>query len=158
LSRALIDYHCALAFGLLDLAKDALATLRRARDTYHAAHDETRPWEHFATALPHVEGRTHFALGHFDRAAVAFATVGDGASHSVSCTMHHFGYLAAAQLRCGELQSGLLTATRAINLAKRLRSVSVRKSLGPLQEAAAARRDSACQDLAHEVAMLRSAA
>lgn len=158
LSRALVDYHCALALGLLDLAKEALAALRRARDTYHAASDEPRPWEHFATALPHVEGRTHFALGHFDRAAVAFAAGGDGARHSVGCTMHHFGYLAAVQLRCGELRSGLLTATRAIGLAKRLRSVSVRDGLAPLQRAAAARRDSACQDLARELATLRSAA
>jgi hypothetical protein len=39
-----------------------------------------------------------------------------------------------------------------------LRSVSMRDGLRPLQEAAAARRDSACQDLAREVAMLRRAA
>lgn len=39
-----------------------------------------------------------------------------------------------------------------------LRSVSVLARLAPLQEAAAARRDSACQDLASELATLRSAA
>ncbi|MDQ2880909.1 MAG: hypothetical protein M3Y48_06520 [Actinomycetota bacterium] len=158
LSRALIDYHCALAFGLLDLAKDALATLRRARDTYHAAQDEPRPWNYFAAALPHVEGCTYLALGRFERAAVAFASAVDGANHAVGCSMDNFAHLATAQLQCGELRSGLLTATRAIGLAKRLRSVSVRKSLAPLQAAAAGRHDSACQDLARELVTLRSAA
>lgn len=66
--------------------------------------------------------------------------------------------LAAAQLRCGELRSGLLTAGPAIGLAKGLRSVWLRDRLAPLQEAAAARRDSACRDLARELAILRSAA
>jgi hypothetical protein len=70
----------------------------------------------------------------------------------------NLGHLAAAQLRCGELRSGLLTATRAVRLAKGLRSVSVRDGLAPLQEAAAARPDSACQDLARELATLRGAA
>ncbi len=158
LSRALVEYHCALALGLGGLAEQALAALRRARDTYQAASDEPRPWKHFATALPHIEGLTHLAPGRFDRAAVAFAATGDGPSHTATCTIYHLSYLATAQLRCGELRSGLLTATRAIGLAKRLRSVSVRHNLGPLQEAAAARRDSACQDLARELATLRSAA
>lgn len=45
-----------------------------------------------------------------------------------------------------------------IGLARRLRSVEVQDGLAPLQEAAAARRDSACQDLARELATLRSAA
>ncbi len=158
LARALVEYHCALALGLLGLAGEALAALRRARDTYQTANDEPRPWEHFATALPHVEGRTHLALGRFDRAAVAFAAAGDGPSHTVTCTMSHFSYLSTAQLRCGELRAGLHNAERAIYLAKGLRSVSVRDNLAPLQEAAAARHDSACQDLARELATLRSAA
>ncbi|MGB8994461.1 MAG: hypothetical protein WCC65_04010, partial [Pseudonocardiaceae bacterium] len=158
LSRALVEYHCALAFGLLGLPGEALAALRRARYTYEAASDEPRPWKEFATALPHVEGCTHFALGRFDRAAVAFATLGDGPSHTVSCTISKLSYLAAARLRCGELRLGLLTATRAIGLAKGLRSMSMRNTLEPLHRAAAARRDSACQDLARELATLRSAA
>jgi transcriptional regulator with XRE-family HTH domain len=158
LPRALVEYHCALALGLLGLAGEALAALRRARDSYQAASDEPRPWKHFATALPHVEGRMHLALGRFDRAAVAFAAAGDGPRHTVTCTMSHFSYLATAQLRCGELRSGLLTAASAIGLAKGLRSVLVRNNLAPLQEAAAARHDSACQDLARAVATLRSAA
>ncbi len=158
LPRALVEHHCALALGLLGLTDEALAALRRAHDSYQAASDEPRPWEHFAVALPHIEGRTYLALGRFDRAAVAFASTGDGPSHSVVCTMHHFSYLATAQLRCGELRSGLHTADRALGLAKGLRSVSVRDSLAPLQEAAAARRDSACRDLARELATLRGAA
>lgn len=107
LSRALLEYHCALALGLLGLTRDALTTLRRARDSHEAARAEPRPWPHFATALPHVEGRTYLALGHFDRAVVAFAAEGDAASHTVTCTM---------------------------------------------------RRDSACQDLARELATLRGVA
>ncbi|MGH3669810.1 MAG: hypothetical protein ACRDSH_04135, partial [Pseudonocardiaceae bacterium] len=79
-------------------------------------------------------------------------------SYSVRCTMGNFAHLAAAQLRCGGVRPGLTTGSRAIGLARQLRSVSVREELAPLQEAAAARWDSACQDLAHEVAMLRSAA
>ena len=74
------------------------------------------------------------------------------------CKMHHFGYLAAAQLRSGEVQFGLRSAVRAIGLAKALRSMSVRGGLASLQEAATARRDSACQDLAREVAKLRRVA
>ncbi|MGH3903583.1 MAG: hypothetical protein ACRDTE_05240 [Pseudonocardiaceae bacterium] len=52
-------------------------------------------------------------------------------------------------------RAGLQTASQLVDLAKGLRSVSVLK---PLQEAAAARKDSACRDLAHELATLRSAA
>jgi hypothetical protein len=52
----------------------------------------------------------------------------------------------------------LRTAQQVIRLAKGVRSVVVWNGLAPLQEAAAARHDSACQDLANEVAMLRSAA
>jgi transcriptional regulator with XRE-family HTH domain len=158
LPRALVEYHCALAFGLLDLTGEALATLRQAHDTYQIARDEPRPWKYFATALPHVEGRTYLALGRFDSAAATMAAAGEGASHMVTCKMHHFGYLATAQLRCGERRSGLYTAERAVSLARDLRSVTVRDGLAPLHEAAAARRDSACRDLAHELATLRSAA
>jgi hypothetical protein len=158
LIRALIEYHCALALGMLGAVGQSLNALRRAGDTYQTASDEPRPWPHFAVALPHIEGCTYLALGRFDRAAVALSTAANGASHAVGCAMYNFGYLATAQLRCGELRLGLLTAGRAIHLAKGFRSVSVRHSLAPLQEAAAARRDSACQDLARELATLHSAA
>jgi tetratricopeptide (TPR) repeat protein len=153
-----VEYDCAWALGLLGLAGEALAALRRALDSYQAARDEPRPWKGFAAALPHVEGCTYLALGRFDRAAVSFAAAVDGASHAVGCSLDNFGHLAAAQLRCGELRSGLLTAGRAVGLARDFRSVSVRDSLAPLQEAAAALSDSACRDLAREVATLRSAA
>jgi transcriptional regulator with XRE-family HTH domain len=158
LPRALVEYHCAWALGLLGLASEATAALRRAGDTYQAASDERRPWKHFDAALPHFEGCTYLALGRFDRATVAFAAAVDGMKHAQGCSVDNLGHLAAAQLRCGELRSGLHTAERAIGLARRLRSVSVRDSLAPLQEAAAARRDSACQDLARELATLRAAA
>jgi hypothetical protein len=55
-------------------------------------------------------------------------------------------------------RSGLGTAARVVSLARGLRSVSVRDGLAPLHDAAAARRDSACRDLAREPATLRSAA
>ncbi|HEX4102466.1 MAG TPA: helix-turn-helix transcriptional regulator [Pseudonocardiaceae bacterium] len=158
LPRALVEYHCALALGMLGAVGEALAALRRARDTYQTASDEPRPWPHFAVALPHIEGCTYLALGRFDRAAVALSTATNGTSHAVGCAMYNFAHLATAQLRSGELRSGLLTAGRAIRLAKGFRSVSVRDGLAPLQQAAAARRDSACQDLARELATLRSAA
>ncbi|MGH3980008.1 MAG: hypothetical protein ACRDRZ_13585 [Pseudonocardiaceae bacterium] len=158
LVRAILEYDCAHALGLLGLADEAFAALRRALDSYRAASDEPRPWAGFATALPHVEGRTYLALGRFDRAVAAFSAAEGGASHAAGCSVDNFGHLAAAQLRCGELRSGLHTAQQAISLAKDLRSVSVLARLAPLQEAAAARRDSSCQDLAREVARLRSAA
>jgi transcriptional regulator with XRE-family HTH domain len=158
LPRALVEYHCALAFGLLGLADEASAALRRAHDTYQLARDEPRPWKYFATALPHVEGRTYLALGRFDSAAATMAAAGEGASHMVTCKTHHLGYLATAQLQCGELRSGLHTAQRAVSLARDLRSVSVRDGLAPLHAAATARQDSACRDLARELAALRSAA
>lgn len=158
LPRALVEHHCALALGLMGVAGEALATLRRARDSFQAASEELRPWKHFAAALPHLEGRLHLALGRFGNAAAALGEAGGGSSHMVRCKMHHFGYLATAQLWSGELRVGLHSAQRAIGLAKGLRSVSMRGGLKPLQEAAEARRDSACQDLAREVAMLRRAA
>lgn len=158
LSRAKLEYKYAWALALLGLAAEALDGLRRARDSYAAARDEPRPWEHFATALPHIEGRTYLALGSFDRAAAAAVSVVDAAGHAVGCTVSNSSLLATAQLRCGELRAGLQTAGRVIDLAKDLRSVSVRDDLAPLQEAAAARSDSACRDLAHELATLRSAA
>ena len=99
-----------------------------------------------------------WAPGAVRRAAVAFSAAAEGASHAVVCTVGNSGLLAAAQLRCGELRSGLSTASRVVGLARGLRSVSVRDELAPLQESAAARRESACQDLARELAMLRRAA
>lgn len=158
LTRSKLEYDCAWSLGMLGLATDAIYMLRRAHDSYDAACDESRPWKHFASTLPHVEGCTYFALRRFDRAATALSSAVNGARHAALCTMSNSGLLAAAQLRCGELQTGLSTATRAIGLAKGLRSMSVRRGLAPLQEAAAARRDSACQDLAREVALLRTAA
>lgn len=158
LPRSVLEYDCAWALGLLGEAKEAIAALRRADDSYCVASDEPRPWEHFATALSHVEGRTYFALSRFDRATRALSAATDAASHAVGCTVSNSGMLATAQLRSGELRSGLHTAQQVIRLAKDLRSVSMRDGLKPLQEAAAARRDSACQDLAREVAILRRAA
>jgi tetratricopeptide (TPR) repeat protein len=158
LARSVLEYDCAWALGLLGEAREAIAALRRADDSYHAASDEPRPWEHFATALSHIEGHTYFALGRFDRASRALSAAAEGAGHAVGCTVSNSGLLAAALLRSGEIGSGLHTAQQVIRLAKDFRSVWVLARLAPLQEAAAARRDSACQDLAREVAMLRSAA
>ncbi|MGH8920165.1 MAG: hypothetical protein ACRD0H_17840 [Actinomycetes bacterium] len=158
LLRTILEYDCAWALGLLGLADEAVTALRRAHDSYRAAGDEPRQWANFAAALPHVEGCTYLALGRFDRATVAFASAVDGARHAVGCSVDNFGRLAAAQLRCGELRSGLDTARHTLELVKDLRSVSVVGRLAPLQEAAAARRDPACRDLAREVAALRTAA
>lgn len=133
LLRATLEYDCAWALGLLGLASEAVATLHRALDSHQAASDEPRRWTNFAAAV-------------------------DGTKHAVGCSVENFGHLAAAQLRCGELRSGLHTARQAISLVKDLRSGSVLARLAPLQEAAAARRDSTCQDLARELATLRSAA
>ncbi|MGH4011005.1 MAG: helix-turn-helix transcriptional regulator [Pseudonocardiaceae bacterium] len=158
LLHATLEYDCAWALALLGLASEAVAALRRALESYRVANDEPRWWTNFAVALPHVEGCTYLALGRFDRATVAFASAVDGTKHAVGCTVDNLGHLAAAQLRCGELRSGLHTARQTLSLAKDLRSVSVLGRLAPLQEAAAARHDSTCQDLARELAMLRGAA
>jgi tetratricopeptide (TPR) repeat protein len=152
------EYDCAYALALLDAAGEAISALRRAGDSYHAAIDQPLPWNYFGAAVSHMEGRTFFALGRFDRATRALSGAIEGASHAVGCRVDNSGLLAAAQLRSGELGSGLRTAQQVIRLAKGLRSVSVLARLALLQEAAAARRDSACQDLAREVAILRSAA
>jgi transcriptional regulator with XRE-family HTH domain len=152
------EYDCAYALALLGAAGEATAALRRTGDSYQAANDQPLPWDYFGAAVSHMEGRTFFALGCFDRAARALSGAIEGASHAVGCTVDNSGLLAAAQLRSGELGTGLRTAQQVIRLAKGLRSVSVTAWLAPLQEAAAARRDSACQELAREVALLRSAA
>jgi tetratricopeptide (TPR) repeat protein len=158
LTRAVLQYYCAWALGLLGGEADAFRELRWAAESFEAASDEPRPWKSFATTLPHLEGLTYLALGRFDRAAAAFAAAVEAASHTVVCTVSNSGLLAAAQLRCGELRSGLSTATQMISLARGLRSVSMRRELAPLQQAAAARRESACQDLARALATLRKAA
>lgn len=158
LARFRLEYDCAYALALLGATREAIAALRRAEDSYQVASDEPPPWSNFAAATSHGEGCTYFALGRFDRAARALSAAIDARTHAVTCTVANSGLLAAAQLRSGELGSGLRTAQQVIGLAKGLRSVSVRNSLAPLQEAAAVRRDSACQDLAREVAILRSAA
>jgi transcriptional regulator with XRE-family HTH domain len=158
LARSRLEYDCACSLGLLGVAGEAFAALRRAHDSHLAASDEPRPWDHFAAAVSHIEGRTYFVLGRFDRAALGLSAAIDGARHAVTCAVNNSGLLAAAQLRSGELRFGVLTGERTIRLAKDLRSVSVLAGLAPLQQAAAARRDSACQDLAREVALLRRAA
>ena len=98
--------------------------------------DEARWLKNSAAALPHVEGCTYLALGHLDRATVAFTSAVDGTRHAVGCSVENFGHLMTAQPR----------------------SVSVLARLAPLQAAPAARRDSACQDLASQLATLRNAA
>jgi hypothetical protein len=120
--------------------------------------DQPRPWKHFATCLSHIEDRVYFVLGRFHRAVPALSAVIDGASHAVGCAVDNSGLLTAAHLRNGDIGSGWRTAQQGIRLAKGLRSVSIRRSIAPLQEAAAARQDSVCQDLARQVATLRSAA
>ncbi|MGH3932245.1 MAG: helix-turn-helix domain-containing protein [Pseudonocardiaceae bacterium] len=158
LFRARLEYHGALALAHLGLMEETLAALRRVADCYELARDEPWPWEHFASPILHVEGCVYLALGRFDRAAAALGATIKRPSHAMVCTTLNFGELATAQLRCGEVRSGLITAERVVTLAKGLRSVAVRDRLLPLQQAAAARRDSACQDLARELAILRSAA
>lgn len=158
LARFRLEYDCAYALALLGAAREAIAALRRAEESYHAARDEPPPWKNFAAANSHVEGCTYFALGRFDRAARVLSAATDGMRHAVVCAVDNSARLSAAQLRSGELGAGLRTAQQVMRLAKGLRLVSLRDSLAPLQEAAAARRDSACQDLAREVALLRSAA
>ncbi|MDQ3155017.1 MAG: helix-turn-helix transcriptional regulator [Actinomycetota bacterium] len=157
LDRASAESHRGRALGALGLAEEALAALRRLRvDAAYAEAELTSP-EMFRTSLHYVEGSTHFALGRFDRAAAAFAMAESGMGHATRCLTLTLGELAAAQLRAGELAAGLRTAGRVVGLARTLRSAWVRVGLAPLQEAAAARRDSACRDLAHELAMVRSA-
>lgn len=156
LARARFECHCAWALARLGRAGDSFAALRRAGDARDAVCGE-RP-ELVVNGLRHPEGCTYLALGYFNRATVALATAADSASHAVRCTTINFAYLATAQLRCGEVPSGLITAQRVVTLAKGLRSVSVRDNLAPLQKAAAVRRESACQDLARELAILRSTA
>ncbi|HEX6403067.1 MAG TPA: helix-turn-helix transcriptional regulator [Pseudonocardiaceae bacterium] len=158
LARFRLEYDCAYALALLGATSEAIAALRRAEDSYNVASDEPPPWDHFDAANPHVEGCTYFVLGRFDRATRALSAATDRMSHALGCTVANSGLLAAAQLRGGDLGAGLRTAQQVMGLAKRLRSVSIQNNLAPLQEAAVARRDSACQDLAREVAILRSAA
>lgn len=76
---------------------------------------------------------------------------------STVCAACNTGFLAAAQLRCGEVRSGLDTTEEVIQRAQRLRSVSVRAAFAPLQQAAAARRDSACQEMARALERPRAA-
>jgi transcriptional regulator with XRE-family HTH domain/tetratricopeptide (TPR) repeat protein len=158
LARARFECHCAWALAELGLEGESLAALHRACDARNAASSETEQSEGFRGGLWHVEGCTYLALGRFDRAVVALSAAMDGASHAVRCTTINSCRLAVAQLRCGELRVGLQTAARVVDKAGSLRSVWVRDVLAPLQEAAEARRDSACRDLAHELATLRNAA
>ncbi|MGH3832646.1 MAG: helix-turn-helix domain-containing protein [Pseudonocardiaceae bacterium] len=158
LTRAVLQYYCACALGRLGLAEDSLRELRWAGESFEAASEEPRPWKDFANGFPHWGGGVYFALGRFDRAVVDLSAAADAASHTVVCTVSNSGLLAAAQLRCGELRAGLATAGQVITLARGLRSVSLREDLAPLRQAAAARRDSACQDVARELTRLCAAA
>lgn len=102
-------------------------------------------------------GSTYLVLGRFEMATADLAAAIEGADHAVRCSTLNLSELATAQLRAGELRAGLHTAAAVVSRAKALRSVWVRQRLAPLQQAAAARRDSACQDLARELATLRAA-
>lgn len=154
--RAVLENDSAWALARLGLAGEAHAALCRARDARKAATDEPSPQD-FGRAMRQVEGCTQLTLGRFDLAVQALAAA-DGADHAVRCSTLNLSELATAQLSGGEVRVGLQTAARVVDKARTLRSVWVRDRLAPLQEAAAARRDSACRDLAHELATLRSAA
>lgn len=155
--RAVLENDSTWALARLGLTEEAHAALRRARDARQAANDEPSPQD-FGRAMRHVEGCTQLTLGRFDLAVQALAAAVDGADHAVRCSTLNLSELATAQLSGGEVRVGLQTAARVVDKARTLRSVWVRDRLAPLQEAAAARRDSTCQDLARELATLRSAA
>ncbi|MGH4025759.1 MAG: helix-turn-helix domain-containing protein, partial [Pseudonocardiaceae bacterium] len=157
-TRAVLEYDCAWALAQLDLVEEAYAALRRALDASKRAAVELRPWRHFANGLPIIDGCTQLALGRFEPAVQALTVAAQGADHAARCSTLNLSELATAQLRCGELRDGLQTAAQVVDKARTLRSVWVRERLAQLQQAAAARKDSACQDLAHELAGLRSAA
>lgn len=158
LTRAMLEHDCAWALARIGLKEEALGALRRARDAHQRAHDEPGPWKHFVITTPHVEGCTQLALGQFESAVHSLTAAVDGTDHAVRCSTLNLGELATAQLRAGELRAGLHTAAQVVGKARALRSVWVRDRLAPLQQAAAARRESACRDLAHELAALRGAA
>lgn len=158
LTRAMLEYDCAHAFALLGLDRESAAALHRARAAHQRAAREPRSWERLGTALPHAEGCTQLVLGRFDLAVSALTAAVQGADHAVRCSTLNLSELATAQLRCGELRAGLQTAAQVVAKARTLRSVWVRERLAPLQQVAAARKDSACRDLAQELAVLRNAA
>lgn len=155
--RAVLENDSAWASARLGLTEEAHAALRRAQDARKATNDESSP-QGFGRAMRHVEGCTQLTLGRFDLAVQALAAAMDGADHAVRCSTLNLSELAAVQLCGGEVRVGLQAAARVVDKGRTLRSVWVRDRLAPLQEAAAARRDSACRDLAHELATLRCAA
>lgn len=157
-TRAVLEYDCAWALARLDLAEEACAALRRALDARKRAAGELRPWRRFANGLPLIDGCTQLALGRFEPAVQALAGAVQEADHTVHCSTLNLSELATAQLRYGDLRAGLQTAAQVVAKARTLRSVWVRERLVPLQQAAAARKDSACRDLAQELAVLRNAA
>jgi hypothetical protein len=158
LFRTVFENHAGWALARLGLAEEARGALSRARHAFGSVGEDGGRWELLARGLSYSVGCTDVALGRFDAAVAEFTAATDSADHAVRCSTLNLSELATAQLRAGELRAGVQTASVVIGKARALRSVWVRHRLGPLQQAAAARRDSTCQDLARELATLRAAA
>lgn len=157
LSRAMFENYAACALARLGLTDEARAALSRAAHALGNARDSSIEPDALPCGIPYAAGCTHNALCSFEP-AVSELTTAIGVDHRVvRCSTFKLAELATVHLRAGELTAGLRTATVVLGNARMLRSALVRRRLEVLQRAAAARRDSACQDLAREVAALRAA-
>jgi transcriptional regulator with XRE-family HTH domain len=158
LFRAVFEDNASLALALLGLPEESQAAMSRAHQAFDTIGDDDSRRSMLAALRAAAGGTTHLVLGCFDFALPELTAAIDVSTHAKRCSTINLTKLATAQLRAGELRDGVQTATSVIGKAKELRSVLVRQRLGPLQRAAAARRDSTCQDLARELATLRAAA
>ncbi|MFF1669376.1 hypothetical protein ACFVWN_06575 [Nocardiopsis flavescens] len=162
---ALMCANAAWAYAVLDDEKRSLDSLARAHDAFARADSDTTPWVRFFheadldalsgvvnAALPSPSPRTYTATTEHLYRAVEARSPDMGRSQAFELTT-----LATAHLRNGDPDQGVRIGHRAVDLARRVRSVRVIDRLAPLQQAALAYRTRGeTADLAADIATLRT--
>lgn len=157
--------NAAWAYAVLDDEKLSLDSLARDHDAFARADSDTAPWVRFFheadldalsgvvnAAVPSPSPRTYTATTeHLYRAAEA-RSPDMGRSQAFELTT-----LATAHLRNDDPNQGIRIGHRAVDLARRVRSVRVIDRLAPLQQATLAYRTRGeTADLATDIATLRT--
>jgi transcriptional regulator with XRE-family HTH domain len=140
----------ALSYAVLGYSDKAVGLLRKSSDTYAAAHQE-QGWPQ--ERLSRFTGVVQLTLGQLETAAATLTSLvcqpPDGASRVIASDLTR---LATVYLRSGEISRGGTAGRQSLSAAEAVPgSVRLTHRLVTLQQEAASRRNSSCQDLTRAV-------
>jgi tetratricopeptide (TPR) repeat protein len=144
----------ALAYALLGYPDKVGDLLRKSSDAYAAA-DQEQAWPQ--ERLSRFTGGVQLALGRLETAATTLTNLVHQPPNEASRVIaSDLTRLATVYLRIGEINRGLTAGHQALSAVRAVPgSIRLTHRLIPLQQEAASRRNSSCQDLATPVPGLR---